>query len=84
MQSPCSGSIELTKEYALPCPQDQAALFNHEHFRRSDQCGFDMGGGVAFQVAVAVVPGNDLVMTFNISALTLGSALSFMVPAAVV
>ena len=58
---PYSGSIKLAEKNGLPCAKYGIAAFNKNHFRRSHQGGFDMGGGIALPMAVLVLPGDGLI-----------------------
>jgi len=61
MKLSASGSIELAKKHALPCPQTQPASFHSYHLGRSHQTRLDMGWRVSLQMAVRLLPRNDLV-----------------------
>lgn len=61
MKLSASGPIELAKKHALPCPQTQPPPFHSYHLGRSDQTRLDMGRRVSLQMAVRLIPRNDLV-----------------------
>jgi len=61
MELSASGPVELAKKHPLPCPQTQPSPFHSYHLGRSDQTRLDMGRRVSLQMAVRLVPRNDLV-----------------------